>query len=148
MTDTTPAPAPTVVVSLDGAPYRTEITTTPEHDGASHRIVADVPTSKNGVDAGPSPHDLLLASIGSCKAITVSMYARRKEWPLRRIAVALRHDPAPSKGEPERISVELQFDGDLTDEQIDRLAGLADRCPVHRTIAGDVEFTKTVARDA
>ncbi|MEM1184332.1 MAG: OsmC family protein [Planctomycetota bacterium] len=136
---------PTVTVEIGGTPFRTEITTIPEHDGKAHRIVSDVPAAKGGADDGPSPHDLLLSSLGACTAVTVKMYANRKEWPLERIGVALRHDPPAERGGPERISVELQFVGDLTEEQRDRLQQIAGKCPVHKTITGDVVIETTRA---
>ncbi len=139
-----------VVVSIGRTKYRTEIRT------GVHLVVADEPASYGGADDGPSPYELLLASIGSCKAMTLRMYADRKGWPLEEVHCVLRHDhrhaedcedcESPNAKLP-HIDVELQLVGDLDDAQRARLAEIADRCPVHRTITSDVRFTTQVVTE-
>jgi uncharacterized OsmC-like protein len=107
-------------------------------------------------DSGPTPYDLLLAGLGACTAITVRMYADRKGWPLRQTTVRLRHrrihatDCAYCEtrtGQLDHIDRELQFTGELTEEQRARLLDIAERCPVHRTLHSEV-LVSTAERTA
>ena len=119
-----------------------------------HRLSADEPTSQGGTDSGPNPYDLLLAALGSCKAITVTMYARRKEWPLESITVRLRHErihaddceSCESKDVLlDRVDCEVELSGSLTVEQRGRLVEIANRCPVHRTLTSEIEIRTRLA---
>ena len=116
--------------------------------GSCH-LVADEPEALGGTASGPTPYDLLLAALGSCKAMTVGMYARRKAWPLDQITVSLRHsrihavDCAECEtkvGKISRIECELELTGELTAEQRARLLQIADMCPVHRTLKGEIDI--------
>ena len=143
----TPGPArdDVVVVTESGAgPYGQRII------AGGHQLVADEPAAIGGADSGPTPYDLLLAGLGACTAITVRMYADRKGWPLRQTTVRLRHrrihatDCAYCEtrtGQLDQIDRELQFEGELTDDQRARLLGIAERCPVHRTLHSEVLVT-------
>lgn len=102
-----------------------------------------------GTDTGPSPYDLLLAALGSCTAMTVGMYARRKELPLEKVRVALRHakihatdceDCETKIGKIDRIEMDLHFTGALSDEQRAKLVEIAGKCPVHRTLKSEIEI--------
>lgn len=114
-----------------------------------HHVRGDEPVEVGGTDTGPTPYDFLLAGLGSCTAMTVRMYANRKGWPLRGVTVRLAHDRvhaedcANCENQPRyitRIRRQLEFEGDLSDEQRQRLREIADRCPVHRTLTSEIRI--------
>lgn len=96
------------------------------------QLRADEPTTFGGDDTGPAPFEWVLAGLGSCKAITLEMYAERKGWPLEQVAVDLTYE---AREESPLITANLTLVGDLTDEQRQRLLEISDRCPVHRFLA-------------
>ena len=98
------------------------------------RFLADEPVEVGGLGAGPTPYDLLCAALGACTAMTVRMYARRKEWPLRRVRVCVGHARTKEENPPDGFLRELALEGDLTDEQRSRLIEIAERCPVHASL--------------
>ena len=113
----------------------------------AHSLIADEPVSVGGLDSGPGPYDLLLASLGSCTAMTIRLYAARKQMKLSQVSVSLAHarvhgDDASHEPtlELERITRDIRLDGDLSDEDRKRLMQIADRCPVHRTLTGKIEI--------
>jgi len=107
---------------------------------ADHRLRADEDAEKGGDNSGPAPHELLLAALGSCTAMTLKMYAERKGWPLRDVRVALNGSHSDGTFV---INRHLTIDGDLDDEQRERLIEIADRCPVHKTLTGEIAITTT-----
>ncbi|MBE0616549.1 MAG: OsmC family protein [Proteobacteria bacterium] len=125
-----------------------------EIQAGRHRLVADEPVGV-GDDAGPNPYDLLLAALASCTVMTVQLYARHKGWPLEGVVVTLDHqkiharDCADCESDPSArvgvIEVRLGFRGDLTAAQVGRLLTIADRCPVHRTLAGEIKIRTALA---
>lgn len=108
-----------------------------------HRLVADEPPELGGGDAGPSPLELLAASLASCTAATIELYAARKEWEIGDVTVAVDFEPA-KRGSPTRFAVTLGLPDSVTPEQTKRLTEIAAKCPVHRTLEGEVIFDEEV----
>jgi putative redox protein len=114
---------------VEGFQHRVEV------DG--HELTVDEPPDAGGTDTGPSPTRLLTASLAACTAITLVMYAERKGWELGELEVSADFEGAP-RGEPARFEVTIKLPSDLTREQIERLEVIASKCPVHRTLVGEV----------
>jgi putative redox protein len=108
-----------------------------------HSVVVDEPREAGGDDAGPSPQELLAASLASCTAVTIEMYARRKGWDIGEVEVDCEYQPA-ERGTPTRFDLVLRFPPHLSDEQVERLRVIATKCPIHRTLDGEVMFTERV----
>ena len=116
--------------------------------GAGHTFTTDEPVSAGGEDAGPDPYTLLLAALGSCISMTVTLYARRKQWPLESVTVRLKQNRIHSKdcqecmqeqeGYVHRIERAVSFSGPLSDEQRARLQEIAHKCPVHKTLTSQI----------
>lgn len=106
------------------------------------KLRADEEREKGGDGSGPAPHELLLAALGSCTAMTLKVYAERKGWPLRDVHVTLNANSGEGGFSITRL---LQLDGELDGEQRRRLFEIADKCPVHKTLVGEVTInTKSV----
>jgi uncharacterized OsmC-like protein len=120
------------------------------YDG--HRLISDEPVEQGGEDAGPDPYTLLLAALGSCISMTVTLYARRKEWPLQKVTVHLRQNrihvkdcaecDQTTEGHVHRIQRSVEIEGDLSDEQRARLQEIAQKCPVHKTLSSRIVITE------
>ena len=120
-----------------------------------HVFRSDEPVSSGGGDTGPDPYALLLAALGSCTTMTLRLYARKKTWPLERISVALSHERTHEKdcedcetkddARMSRITREITLTGALSPEQRTRLLEIAERCPVHRTLAGKTRIVTALA---
>jgi putative redox protein len=108
-----------------------------------HWIVADEPEKDGGDDEGPSPQDLLAGSLASCTAITIEMYAKRKGWEIGEVAVDVDYEPA-QRGSPTKFSMKVMLPKELPEEQRERLMQIAAKCPVHRTLEGEVMFDESV----
>jgi putative redox protein len=122
-------------VRMGETPYAADIRT------GAHALVADEPKSAGGGDAGPSPFDLLLSSLGACTAITLRMYAERKQWPPGAIEVRLAYRRRDEAGEIERV---LILEG-LDAGQRARCAEIAEKTPVTRALKRGMAI-KTVLR--
>ena len=121
--------------------------------GDGHSFITDEPISAGGEDAGPDPYTLLLAALGSCISMTVTLYARRKQWPLESVSVRLRQNRMHVKdcqectqgqeGYIHRIERAVTVKGQLSDEQRARLLEIAHKCPVHRTLTSQIVIADT-----
>ncbi|HJZ76106.1 MAG TPA: OsmC family protein [Vicinamibacterales bacterium] len=134
---------PMVIVEGDGSSFVQRI------KAGAHELVADEPVAAGGGDAGPDPYRLLLAALGSCTSMTITMYARRKQWPVTRIRVELSHAKVwtqdcahcdTREGRLDRVHRSIQLEGDLSADQRRRLIEIAEKCPVHRTLASTMDI--------
>ncbi len=132
----------TRVAEADAAGFLQDISSGP------HQLLADEPKAMGGSDRGPSPYGLVAAGLGACTSMTIRMYARRKEWPLEHVSVDVTHakvhaqdceDCGPG-AKIDQFRREITLEGDLDDEQRQRLGEIADRCPVHRTLEARAEI--------
>jgi putative redox protein len=112
-----------------------------------HRLTADEPEDIGGKDLGPAPEEILAASLASCTAITMQMYADRKGWDLTGMEVDCDYQPA-ERGRPTQFDLVLRLPESLSDEQVERLTVIAAKCPIHRTLEGEVTFEERVQRVA
>jgi len=104
-----------------------------------HRLTIDESKAAGGGDGGPDPQELLAASLASCTAITMEMYAARKGWEIGKVEVAVRYTPA-ERGSPTRFELVLRLPEDLPPEQAERLRVIAAKCPVHRTLTSEIKI--------
>lgn len=122
-----------VVVQNDGSRYATRI------KAGHHILISDEPAAEGGTDQGPTAHQLLLSALGACTAITLRMYADRKGWDLQRVSVDLNMDGSDNTSGPEtKIYLKLSLEGQLDTAQRERLAAIAKKCPVHKTLTGAI----------
>ncbi|WP_341952434.1 bifunctional alpha/beta hydrolase/OsmC family protein [Salinibacterium sp. TMP30] len=138
----------TLVVVTESGPARYE----QRVFASGHEFISDEPAPHSD-NHGPAPYDFVLAGLGSCTSITIRMYADRKKIPLKGVSVRLtreRIDAAEcshctsTEGMVEHISRELTFDGDLSDQQREALLVIADKCPVHRTLEGEISISTSI----
>lgn len=109
----------------------------------NHQLLSDEPADLGGDDAGPSPQELLAASLASCTAITMEMYAERKGWNVEGLEVICDYTPA-ERGSPTRFELVVRLPSHLDEQQRERLQVIAAKCPVHRTLEGEVLFDERV----
>ncbi len=125
-----------------------------EITAGAHRFLADEPVAAGGRGSGPTPYDLLLAALGACTSMTIRLYADRKQIPLDRVKVALKHDRIyaadckdceTKEGMVDHIDRVIALEGNLAPETRQRLLEIADKCPVHRTLTSEIKIrTKEV----
>jgi putative redox protein len=108
-----------------------------------HHLTADEPREHGGEDSGPSPQELLAASLASCTAVTIEMYAQRKGWDVGDITVDVNYEPA-QRGSPTRFKMAVELPKELPEDQRERLMQIGAKCPVHRTLEGEVMFEESV----
>lgn len=118
-------------------PYATQLVV------GHHHAVADEPVDLGGGDTGPAPDEIVLSALGACTAITLRMYAERKQWPLEGVEVELGYDERGKDRTVIRRTVHLR--GPLDPEQRARLLQIANACPVHRILTGTVEIPTALA---
>ena len=120
-----------------------------EITAGAHRLTSDEPAAAGGADTGPTPYDLLLAALGSCTSMTVGLYAKRKQWPLKHVTVRLRHsrvhvqDCANCETSDTKLNVierDIELEGPLDQDQRARLLAIANRCPVHLTLTSTIDI--------
>jgi len=130
---------PTVKALSNGAAYLVSL-----NDG-THEWAADEPVALGGADRGPTPHHLLLSALGACTAVTLRMYAARKSWTLEEVRVELQFNPegTPAAGNDIRRRITLR--GTLSAEQRERLLQIANACPIHKVLSGEVRIATSLA---
>lgn len=103
-----------------------------------HRLLTDLPPALGGEDSGPEPHDLLAAALAACTTLTVSLYAKCKGYALDEVRVSIRHG---QEGEAYTLHRSIHYVGALSEEEKQRLTDIANKCPVHKTLSGQIQIT-------
>lgn len=112
-----------------------------------HEVIADATVAEGGAGAGPSPHDLYDAALGACKALTVMWYANKKGIPVDDVRTVIERDDTQERAGVYRLAARLQISGELTDAQLHELAGVAQKCPLHKLMTVvTTEITSSVER--
>jgi putative redox protein len=110
-----------------------------------HQLTVDEGPDHGGEDVGPNPQELLAASLASCTAITIEMYAQRKSWDVGDVEVECEYQPA-ERGCPTRFTIVIRVPDTMSPEQAAKLRVVAAKCPIHRTLDGEVMFDERVER--
>jgi putative redox protein len=103
-----------------------------------HRLLTDVSPAFGGEASGPEPHDLLAAALAACTTLTVNLYAKRKGWALDEVLVTVRHG---QEGAAYALHRTIRYVGTLSEEEKQRLTDVANKCPVHKTLSGQIQIT-------
>ena len=103
-----------------------------------HRLLTDVGPESGGEGSGPEPHDLLAAALAACTTLTVNLYAKRKGWQLDEVQVTVRHG---QEGAAYALHRSIHYVGALSEEEKQRLTDIANKCPVHKTLSGQIQIT-------
>lgn len=128
-----------VVVKIGTDNFKTEVIL------GKHTLIADEPEDLGGTDLGPTPISLLLSSLGTCKAITMRMYANLKKWPLKHIEIHLT-STTEKQGTQQttHIQADIKLTGNLDDAQRARIIKIADRCPIHKLMTNPILITSSL----
>jgi putative redox protein len=102
-----------------------------------HRLLTDAPKIYGGEESGPEPHDLLAASLAACTALTVTMYAQRKGMDLHDVEIRIEHG---KQEDAYALTCHLHYVGNLSDDEKNRLTDIANKCPVHKTLEGEIRI--------
>ena len=132
---------PTVRAVSGAIPYTVTLT-----DEAGHLWLGDEPVAAGGADAGPSPSLLLLSSLGTCTVITLQMFAGRKQWPLAGVAVELKFNPDGKPAAGTDITRHITLHGELSSEQRERLLQVANACPMHKVLTGEIRIATDLSQ--
>lgn len=133
---------------IGSEPYKVDM------QAGDHALIGDEPQSNGGGDTGPDPYDYLLMSLGSCTAMTVKMYAERKNWPLEEVYVELLHSKTHAEdcencnekqSRIDHIEKDVVVKGELSEEQQRRLLEISQRCPVHRTLQSEIKISSQIS---
>lgn len=127
----------TVTAKIGREHYATELTTT------FHHLIADEPQDVGGSNIGPRPTDFLRMSLAACTAITLRMYADRKQWPVEGIEVHVATEP---DGKGTRFNREVTIRGDLSQEQLDKLLEIANACPIHKILTNPIDVSTNLSQ--
>jgi putative redox protein len=103
-----------------------------------HRLLTDVSPALGGEDSGPEPHDLLAAALAACTTLTVNLYAKRKGWQLDEVQVTISHG---QEGAAYALHRKIHYVGALSEDEKQRLTDVANKCPVHKTLSGQIQIT-------
>ena len=109
----------------------------------SHRLTADEKADNGGTDEGPNPQELLAASLASCSAMTMEMYAAHKGWEVGDVVVEVDYEPA-ARGCPTRFKMDVRLPKELPEAQREKLLQIMAKCPVHRALEGEVMFEERI----
>lgn len=124
-----------VIVKIGKEKYTTEVSI------QEHQLIADEPIELGGLNQGPKPTDYLLSALGSCKAITMRMYADMKKWPLEQVEIHMNMESITNGGEYlTNIQVNIKLTGELDEQQRERILKVADKCPVHKILSNPINI--------
>lgn len=122
------------VTSQPGMPYQHTL------QARSHTLVSDVDATLKGGDTGPSPHELMLLALGTCTAMTIEMYAARKQMALTTVTITVSEgtiaDPSGSGSKLPHIVEDIELEGTLTDAEVSQLKAIGEKCPVLKLFTG------------
>lgn len=124
------------ITDSEGSPFAVTI------DVSGHRLVGDEPSERGGANLGPAPFDLLAAALGECTAMTIRWYAAKNAWPLEHVRVEVQHNKKIQAGSGaivDAFSIAMSLTGErLSAEQRQKLFAIAEECPVHKALTGNV----------
>src|SRR5690554_3695287 len=112
------------------------------HSG--HSFISDEPKELGGGNTGMSSDELIMAALAACTSATLKMYSQRKEWDLKGVKTNIKFIKGDKPGDLPTIHREIELEGDLDREQKERLMTIANKCPIHKLLAGEVEINSAM----